>query len=257
MTAVYSFLDRVIFGFVTKVPGWLTGLVAGVLYGGCGLALPLALHWRVLALVEVNAVSTVFAAAICLAWVIVQVDAADRRHLVQWTTSLRNLDAAEFEWLVGELFRREGWKVKETGGQGVPDGNIDLELTRDRERRVVQCKRWAAQLVGVDVVRSFAGTLMREQLSGAAGIFVTLSGFTEQARAEAALTKMELIDGRQLYSLVEKARRSEPCPRCGQPMRFDYSRLGWWFRCIGPGCDGKRDLSGDPGRAIGLLAKGP
>jgi len=29
-------------------------------------------------------------------------------------------------------------KVKETGRQGVPDGNIDLG--RDRDRRVVQCR---------------------------------------------------------------------------------------------------------------------
>jgi hypothetical protein len=34
----------------------------------------------------------------------VRVEAGHRRHLVEWTTNLRHLDAAEFEWLVGEVF---------------------------------------------------------------------------------------------------------------------------------------------------------
>ena len=43
------------------------------------------------------------------------------------------LSAEEFEWLVGELFRREGWKVEETGRQESPDGSIDLDLVRAGE----------------------------------------------------------------------------------------------------------------------------
>src|SRR5208283_1220279 len=125
---------------------------------------------------------------------------------VEWTTELRHLNASEFEWLVGELFRREGWNVKETGHPDAPDGNIDLELARDGKRKIVQCKRWSAQLVGVDEIRGFGGTLLREHLPAEAGIFVTLSGFTEQARAEAQKAGFALLDGRQLYALMEKAR---------------------------------------------------
>jgi hypothetical protein len=48
---------------------------------------------------------------------------------MEWTSDLRSLSAEEFEWLVGEFFRREEWDVRETGRQDGPDGNVDLELT--------------------------------------------------------------------------------------------------------------------------------
>lgn len=248
-------MDRAFLGFAKRAPGWLVGLTALLIYGGCGLALPLSLHWRLFALVEANIVSTVVAGLVCLAWVIVQSEAADRRHLLEWTTNLRLLTSSEFEWLVGELFRREGWKVKETGREDGPDGNIDLELTRDGQRRIVQCKRWQSWVVPVDEVRAFAGTLMREGLPGSAGVFVTLSRFSAQAREDAAKTGLVLIDGPELYARMEKARRPELCPDCGWPMVLAYSPYGWWLRC--QACSGKRDLSADPGRALDLLLKRP
>jgi restriction endonuclease Mrr len=87
---------------------------------------------------------TLLAGSFVLAWFGVQVLAQRRRHLVEWTTDLRLLDAAEFEWLVGEVFRREGWAVEETGSQDGPDGNIDLRLTKAGARFIVQCKRWTS-----------------------------------------------------------------------------------------------------------------
>jgi HJR/Mrr/RecB family endonuclease len=245
--------DRLLVGLVTRVSGRTVAAIALVLYPGIGLVLPLSLNWSVPWLVDANLTCTLLAASVTLGWFAVQVEARDRRHLVEWTTDLRLLDAAEFEWLVGELFRREGWQVEETGRQDAPDGNIDLRLTRAGEHRIVQCKRWTARLVGVDDVRAFAGTLLREALPGSAGIFVTLSDFTEQARSEARTAGVTLIDNRDLYAHVEKARRTEACPTCEAAMVLDRSARGWWFRCVAPGCAGKRDLSGDPARAVELL----
>lgn len=85
----------------------------------------------------------------------------------------------------------------------------------------MQCKRWASWVVGVDDVRSFAGTLMREGLPGTSGTFVTLSDFSEQAREEAARVGLTLVDKRDLYTRVERVRRSESCPTCGSPMLLD------------------------------------
>lgn len=248
-------LEELVDAFVTHVPGPVVAATAVLLYSGLGLALPLSLHWRTEYLVEANAVGTVLAAVLALAWFIVQIQAGHRRHLLEWTTSLRVLDASEFEFLVGELFRREGWAVTETGGVGTPDGNVDLELARGRDRRIVQCKRWTAQPVGVDDIRRFAGTLMRERLNGKAGVFVTLSSFTEQARKEALETGIEVVDNRELVARIEKVRRTEPCPKCGSPMVVDRSTRGWWLRCRASGCFGKRDLGNDPGRAAQLLVE--
>lgn len=195
------------------------------------------------------------AAVMLLNWFAVRIEARDRRQLVEWTSDLRRLDATEFEWFVGELLRREGWMVEEVGRQGAPDGGIDLVTTRGKERKVVQCKRWTSWHVGVDDIRTFAGTLSRDGIAGSAGIFVTLSDFTEPARAEAARMGMTLWDNRDLHARAENVRRTEPCPICAQPMTLGRSQLGWWFRCTMPGCRGKRDLGSDPVRAIELLTR--
>jgi HJR/Mrr/RecB family endonuclease len=232
-------------------------LIALALYGGIGLALPLGLGWSVWWLVSANVFGTMLAGVLLLLWIALQVQAGRRRNLLEWTTDLRRLDAAEFEWLVGELFRREGWKVEERGRQGRPDGGIDLMLTRGRERAIVQCKRWRSWQVGVEDVRSFAGVLAREGLEAKGGVFVTLSGFTEQARTEAKQLGLTLVDNIDLYTRVEKVRRPEPCPNCGAAMMLDRSPRGWWFRCVRSGCGGKRDLGRDPAQALELLTQPP
>jgi HJR/Mrr/RecB family endonuclease len=248
-----DFLERSILAFVSRISGPTVVALALLLYAVGGLVLPLTLAWSTAHLVEANVLGTTLAAVVSVGWLMVRIVAGNRRHLVEWTTDLRLLDSSEFEWLVGEVFRRERWTVRETGRPDEPDGNIDLELTRDRQRKIVQCKRWESRPVGVDEIRLFLGTLMREKLPGDAGIFVTLSIFTKQAREEAQQAGITLVDNRELYSRIEKARRAEPCPLCQSPMILDRSLRGWWLRCVTGGCSGKRDLSSDPGRAFDLL----
>jgi restriction system protein len=241
---------------VGRQPGRVVGVLAATTYGGVGLAIPLALNWSVSWLVAANMIGTTFAGLFALTWIANGVQATYRRQLIEWTTDLRHLSSKEFEWLVGEVFRREGWKV-ETGSQTGPDGNIDLRLAKGRERVLVQCKRWESWLVGVDDVRAFGGTLMREGLPGAAGIFVTLSDYTDAARSDAKELGLTLIDGRDLHARVEKVRAPERCAVCASPMKLDRSQHGWWFRCLTPGCGGKRNLSNEPALAVQLLTQGP
>ncbi|MGH9298668.1 MAG: restriction endonuclease [Acidimicrobiales bacterium] len=230
--------------------------LAAALYAG-GLGIPLTRHWATPLLILYSVIPTLSAGLVLFGWYDVRIEDAHRRHLVDWTTNLRLLDAEEFEWFVGEIFRREGYQVKETGSQEHPDGNIDLVLTRNGSRTIVQCKRWQSWEVGVDEIRKFAGTLLREGLNADAGIFVTLSSFRDQARREAEKMGLTLVNGKQLESRWESVRRIEPCPACGQPMRIDKSTWGWWLRCVAPGCKGKRDLGAEPGRALELLTRFP
>jgi hypothetical protein len=232
-------------------------ILAGVLYGGIGLALPLAAGWSVPWLVAANVIGTMLAAGFLVTWIAVLVQQSRRRNLLEWTTDLRRLDAVEFEWLVGELLRREGWQVEEKGRHGQPDGGIDLVLVRGRDRALVQCKRWTSWQVGVDDVRAFAGTLSREGMRASAGMLVTLSDFTPQARLEGKQPGMTLVDGVDLYARVDKVRRPEPCSKCGSPMVLDRSPRGWWFRCVQTGCNGKRDLGREPVQAVELLTQLP
>jgi restriction system protein len=252
-----DFFERIYWVLVSRISGRTAAALALLLYAGGGLALPLALNWSVPGIVAANIIGTALAGLVILGWLAAQVEAAQRRHLVEWTTNLRLLTAAEFEWLVGEVFRREGWEVRETGRQDAPDGNVDLELIRAGQRMIVQCKRWWSHSVGVKEVREFAGTLTRESLSPSAGIFVTLSDFTEPARTEAQTIGITLVDNRDLYSRIEKVRRAELCGICQKPMVLARSSRGWWLRCVAVGCQGKRDLGSDPGRAVDLLTQPP
>jgi restriction system protein len=109
----------------------------------------------------------------------------------------------QFEQLVGEGFRLQGYRVLETGGGGA-DGGIDLVLTKGTEKFVVQCKQWRAFKVGVTVVRELYGVMAAR---GATGGFVVTSGrFTEDAAAFASGRNIGLIDGAQLHALIRNAR---------------------------------------------------
>jgi restriction system protein len=244
-------LDDAFTRVVGRLPMSAALLLGAAVYTGVGLALPLGLGAHGVELIAYNVTGVMLGWAITLAWLFPRVEASQRRHLLEWTTDLRKLSAQEFEWLVGEVLRREGWDVAETGRQAAPDGNVDLRIHRGERVMLVQCKRWDSRQVGVDEVRKLAGTLMRDGLPGSAGMLVTLSEFTEQATAEATKLDMELVDGRQLLHRIEHVRASEPCPSCSAPMILDRSRHGWWLRC--PKCSGKRDLGNEPARALGLL----
>ncbi|MDQ1546395.1 MAG: restriction system protein [Actinomycetota bacterium] len=251
ITALDDWLTR----GVARLGVWKPLALAAVLYSGIGLVLPLSIDASRSILVALNVMGVLLGFVVILAWSLSILQASARRYLVDWTTDLRLLSSSEFEWLVGELMRREGWQVTETGRDGEPDGNIDLRVVRDEQTRLVQCKRWESWAVGVNEVRKLAGTLMREGLSGASGTLVTLSSFSEQAIAEAREIGVELVDGRALFRRLEAVRSAELCPNCETVMLLSRSEHGWWLRCPRwrEGCSGKRDLGPEPGRAVELL----
>ena len=91
--------------------------------------------------------------------------------------ALNGISWREFERLVGEWFRRQGYAVRETGGAA--DGGVDLVLVRESETYLVQCKQWKAIKVGVNIVREILGVMAAR---GAAGGFLVTSGvFTGDA----------------------------------------------------------------------------
>lgn len=98
------------------------------------------------------------------------------------SNALDGMSWRDFEVLVGEGFRLQGYQVVETGGGGA-DGGVDLVLegpgANGGEKFLVQCKQWRAFKVGVDVVRELYGVMAPR---GATGGFVVTSGrFTDEA----------------------------------------------------------------------------
>lgn len=170
-----------------------------------------------------------------------------RRSLIDSATRstapdvLDGMSWREFEILVGEGFRSQGYSVAENF-KGGPDDGVDLVLRRSGEQYLVQCKQWRAFKVGVPVVRELYGVMAAR---GVAGGFVVTSGrFTSEAEEFASGRNVQLIDGPQLQKLLKQARgasgakHAEPagaarratdqapsttkaapsCPRCTQTM---------------------------------------
>lgn len=144
--------------------------------------------------------------------------------------TIRQLHWRNFEELVAEAYRRQGYRVTE-GGFGA-DGGVDLELRKGEGLILVQCKQWKAQKVGVSVVREMFGVLTA---SNADKIIVICSGkFTQQAIDFASDKPVTLIDGNELLSIIHEV-QTEPkvetvkqnvCPRCGSELVERQAKRG-------------------------------
>jgi restriction system protein len=180
--------------------------------------------------------------------------------------SIAGVSWREFELLVGEAFRLQGYQVTETGGSG-PDGGVDLRLRRGKETFLVQCKQWRAARVGVEVVRQLYGVMAAE---GATGGFVVTSGrYSPDAQGFASGRNIELVDGTRLHGLLQQARASRTdkraetapssrpggvptkgeapsCPKCSSAMVLRTARKGpntggeFWGCTRYPACRGTR-----------------
>jgi restriction system protein len=131
-----------------------------------------------------------------------------RRSLLERQTSIDSLTTMswrEFEMLVGEAFRRQGYLVEETG-LGGGDGGIDLVLRKSGRTELVQCKQWRNRQVKPAVVREMWG-LVDHHRADAVKI-VCVGDFTRGAAAFAEGKNIELISGEQLLELVRGVQTS-------------------------------------------------
>lgn len=118
-------------------------------------------------------------------------------------STLKAMTWQEFELLVGETFRRLGYRVIEMGGGGA-DGGVDLLLTKDGRRFVVQCKHYKTSRIGAPIVREVVGVAVHKKAQGA--FVVTVGSFTKAAEVFAKGKPLHLIDGHRLLAMIEKGR---------------------------------------------------
>ena len=111
----------------------------------------------------------------------------------------RAMSWREFETLVGEIYRRQGYDVQETGGGGA-DGGIDLVLRKGSEKVLVQCKQWRTYQVGVKIVREMYGLMVAEQADRV--IIVSVGTYTKDATDFARGKPIELKNGKALVKLI-------------------------------------------------------
>jgi restriction system protein len=184
-----------------------------------------------------------------------------RRHLLETQTgldSLRAMSWREFEMLVGEAFRRQGYAIQETGLGGA-DGGIDLILRKDGAITLVQCKQWRTRQVPVNVAREMYGLLTHH---GATSVkIVAVGGYTADAQRFAQGKPIKLIHGEALLAMVRESQTAGPvkapatrevsptptatpdCPKCGAIMIQRENRRTkdrFWGCANYPACRGTR-----------------
>lgn len=126
-----------------------------------------------------------------------------RRRLVDQQISLQSLQQTpwkQFEFLVAEAFRRQGYGVEYSLRRGA-DGGVDLVLHKNGRMSLVQCKQWKVSSVSVSIVREMFGLLTAENADEA--VIVTSGRFTSDAESFASGKPIRLIDGPQLLALVQ------------------------------------------------------
>ncbi len=173
--------------------------------------------------------------------------------------ALNDMNWKQFEALVGEAFRRQGYSVTATGGG--PDGGVDLALKKNGELFLVQCTQWRAIRVGVRIVRELYGVMAARSAPG--GFVVTSGVFTDEALAFAKGKNIELMDGKALHALIRgvtipprffrdplsTSTIGAPfCPECQSRMVKRKAKRGsragqvFWSCIRHPDCKGKRPI---------------
>ena len=141
----------------------------------------------------------------------------------------------EFELLVGEGFRLQGFLVIEMGRR---DG-ADLVLQKGEQKFLVQCRNWRAPKVDIGAVRELHTAMAAKAAAG--GFVVTAGDFTAAAAEFANASGIQLVNGAKLLAMLEQAKttvtmplRIEPrlgsgkpaCPRCSRTMIQQVAQQG-------------------------------
>ncbi len=259
--------ERSFFEDVIAAPWWVGVLLAIVSYLGLRFLPPAFEITNPLLkgiLGALPSLAPVFAFAFLVCAILAALDAWRKGALFDRQTDIRSIRLIgwrEFEELIGEAYRWKGFRVTETGGGGA-DGGVDLEIRKDGQTVLVQCKHWRVEQVGVRIVRELYGVVAAQGATG--GIVISSGTFTREAREFASGKQLELIDGPGLVMMiseVKNARKPGPprvtepavgreCPLCGSGMVLRTAGKGlnegrkFWGCAAFPKCRGTREYSG-------------
>jgi restriction system protein len=148
--------------------------------------------------------------------------------------TVNELSWQDFEFLLSEWFKKQGFNTDLTGGGGA-DGGVDIRLHKQNELYLVQCKHYKAWKVSVQVVRELFGVMTAENAVG--GYVVTSGKFTKEAVLFADGKNIVLIDGRKLESILEtespavNQSNEDRCPKCGSELVERSGKFGKFNGC--------------------------
>ncbi len=151
--------------------------------------------------------------------------------------TVQDLSWQDFEFLLSEWFKKQGYSTELTGGGGA-DGGIDIKLHKDNQLYLVQCKHYKAWKVPVNVVRELYGVMTAEKATG--GFIVTSGRFTNEAYAFVQGKEIELVDGPKLEEILDSnsiqytevpETKSDVCPQCGSELVERKGKYGKFLGC--------------------------
>jgi restriction system protein len=119
------------------------------------------------------------------------------------TQALDRLSLDDFQVLLGDAFRLQGYQVVDNTGGGA-GGRVDMVLRRERETFLVLCKHWKESRIGVEAVQQLQRAMSTRNALG--GFIVTIGRFSRDATSYASGCNVRLIDGRVLHGMVERVR---------------------------------------------------
>lgn len=198
-----------------------------------------------------------FAGVIIFIWLLAEISKwleSSKFETLNSPDKIRYLEWPQFERMVSEAFRRQGYKVEQSGGPN-PDGGVDQRLRKDGKLTLVQCKHWKQWKVGVNVVREILGVVTFE--GAQSGIVVTSGRFTQEAQDFARKADVRLIDGQELLRMFREVQSASSatdseavrCPKCQSEMVLRTATKGanvgnqFWGCSRYPACRGTRDHS--------------
>ncbi|CAM4263278.1 restriction endonuclease [Vibrio agarivorans] len=148
---------------------------------------------------------------------------------------INDMSWIEFEAFIGEFFRQNGYEVKQYLSHS-PDGGVDIELRKNGELSLVQCKHWKTRKVGVQVLREMYGVMLSQQ--AARMILVTSGSYTSEAKEFAKGKRFWLVDKDELVNMIESGKQSlnsstpappKPnltCPVCNSTLVIRVAKKG-------------------------------
>jgi hypothetical protein len=215
-------------GSMATFPARFIGLVGAFLGFGALIAIAYFILCRLTRRAEAAVTPLAPVPVAEIAWSLPRVEAA-----------LGEIDWYQFEKFCAALLAVEGCDVERKGG-AQPDGGVDVLVTKEGERQLVQCKHWRTWVVQEKTVREMLGSMTHFQVRS--GAIYTLKGWTRPAAAFAAEHGIALVDASdlayrglkrlevdQLNALLQP--RDHHCPKCESVMVWRTGNFSPFWGC--------------------------
>lgn len=132
-------------------------------------------------------------------------------------SAVRKMKWQNFELLVAEGFRLQGFSVAEFAAPGAANGS-DMTLVKGHKKFCVQCRDWQVDKVGVVPVQMLYRVMVDCEADG--GFVVTTGEVGEEAAALAGARNIQFVRGPGLLAMLEKAKETITT---GVPAHFQWN----------------------------------